>query len=338
MPWRYYRIAAWTKPLKPSCMMIMPVSMMIILPIMSVAQHAHSLTSKRPYVLGPAQLAILDALLQLYFLTSWQVTRLLYSLGSATTVRMHLKNLVDHGYCDVVYLGHHAGAGRAPLVFTLTRKGLNALAEAGREIPVRFRPSEKQQSDYTLRHTLALNDALISLQLLARQHPAVQVARLVHERDLNRRPTRVILPDGSALGYAADGWVELHVTREGGRFRMPLLLELDRATEHITKWRRKVAAILAFVQEPYREIFRTSSVTVIVIAAPSDGASAEKRRAELARWTEAELTARGEQARADLFRFAAFQPETDPAVLFLSPRWYRPFDPTPTALIEGVSP
>lgn len=290
----------------------------------------------RSFVLGPADVAILDALLRFHYLTSPQVTRLLYSPGSASLVRSRMKRLVDQRLVETVYLHSQAHGGSAPLVYTLARKGLNALADVGRDIPTRFRPSEKQLSDYVLRHTLGVNDVLIGLQLVAAQHPGLRLAQLVHERDLKRQPAKVTLPNGETLGYSADGWCDLHVARDGQWYRLPLLLELDRATEHVSKWRRKVASILAYTNGPYEQQLGTRSLTVAVVAAPGDGTTAAKRQQDLLRWTEAELTERGEQGEADLFRFASLPPDTDPRDLFRTPCWQRPFASQLLPLIEGV--
>src|SRR5262249_40116758 len=131
-------------------------------------------------------------------------------------------------------------------------------------------------------------------------------------------------------------WVDLHVERDGRWYREPVLLELDRATEHAPKWRHKVAAILAFLKGPYAERFGTTAVTVAVVVAPKDGTLPDKRRQDLVRWTEAELTAQGEHAEAETFLFTSLPPASDSQQLFLAPVWQRPFAPHASPLIEGV--
>jgi hypothetical protein len=79
--------------------------------------------------------------------------------------------------------------------------------------------------------------------------------------------------------------------------------------------------------------FSTTSLTIITVTTVG-----EKRRRDLLRWTESELTAIGEEGQADLFRFAAFDPpKIAPEDIFFSPLWYRPFDDQPVALMEAAA-
>ncbi|MBE0610053.1 MAG: replication-relaxation family protein [Dehalococcoidia bacterium] len=280
---------------------------------------------------GPADDAVLRAAFRYYYLSSRQVCRLLYSPGSLTYVQMKLKRLSDAGFLQRIWLPRPAAHGSAPSVYTLARKGLNHLARAGVDVDRRrYRPSEQREHTYLfLGHTLAVNDVLISAELLGRSQPGYELARMLHERDLKRTPVHVEDEDGRMIAVVPDGWLDIRVD---GAYQVCLALELDRGTEEQKVWRRKVRGLLAYANGPYQEAFQTKSLTVAVVATPGD-----KRLLQLIHWTESELAVRHEQAQGGLFVFTAVG--SDPAELadlFFSRRWYRPFGKQRVALLDSV--
>src|SRR5207237_2660327 len=122
---------------------------------------------------------------------------------------------------------------------------------------------------------------------------------LLHEQDLKRRPTRVVV-EGQRQSVVPDAWLDFRI---GGPYQVCLAVELDMGTEEQKKWRRKVRALLAFANGPYQEAFGTTSLTIAVVVT-----AGEKRLGELLSWTEAELAAAGEQQNASLFLFVACSP------------------------------
>jgi hypothetical protein len=153
---------------------------------------------------------------------------------------------------------------------------------------------------------------------------------MLHESVLKRSPVFVDDYNGRRVGVVPDSWLDLRID---GSEQMCLALELDRATVERRQWSRKAGALVAWGNSDlYAERFSTSLTIIVVTTA------GEKRRRDLLRWTESELTAVGAQDQADLFRFAAFDPaKIAPANIFLSPLWYRPFDAQPVALIEEAA-
>lgn len=281
-----------------------------------------------PFSLGPTDIPILDAFARYFYLTAAQVTRLRYAPTSHTYSQARLKTLADNGYLQRLFLPRPSRTGSAPLVYTLARKGLNTLRDAGREIERRYRPAEARELSYMhLAHTLALNDALIALELLARREAAFEIAELRHERILKLDPVHVQLADGSRVGVIPDAWLDLRIA---GRYQECYALELDRGTTEQKAWRRKVAALLAYADGPYQDAFGTEAITIAVIATPG-----EARRQELVRWTEAELTEHGRTGQGELFRFTDLPAgETDPATFYQSAGWWIPFAPKPTGLLD----
>lgn len=269
--------------------------------------------------IGPADQPVLAGFSRYFYLTAAQVTRLLYASGSHTYAQARLKRLADHGHLQRLFLPRPTRTGSAPLVYTLARKGLNALAEWGREVDRRYRPAEVREFSYLhLVHTLELNDVLIALELLCRHTPHIQIAELRHERELKLAPVKVVLPDGSTAGVIPDAWVDLRIE---GRYQECYTIELDRGTTEGKAWRRKVAALVSYADGPYQQAFATTSLTIAIVATPE-----ARRRDQLLAWTEAELRALGRADASASFRFTAIPAaHARPDEVFLGAAWRTPF-------------
>lgn len=296
----------------------------------SSAPGARNISSKTS-VINPADNAILQDLFRYHYLIAAQVCRLRYSAGSLTLVQARLKRLSDLGYCQRLFLQRASQHGSAPSVYRLARRGLTFLAAQGFDTSGRYRPSERQRSLLHLSHTLSVNDFLISLELLCRRHPPLILDTLRHEGDLKRHPSYVQYREGRKVAVIPDGWVDLHLGAE----QVCLALELDQSgSVEQKRWRQRVGHLLLWTDGSYQKQFETTSLTIAVLALRG-----EKRRGELLRWTEAELSALGKEAQADLFRFTSLDPRVvSPEELFLLPCWCRPFEAQhPLPLLEGVA-
>jgi hypothetical protein len=281
----------------------------------------------------PAKQALLIALARYYYLTARQATRLLYAEGSLTRVQTLLKELADDGYCQRLFLPRPSPHGRVPAVYTLGRSGRVHLAMVGMDLPVRLRPSEARAHAYLfLDHTLAVNDCLIALELLARRIPAIAIHRMLHERMLRRTPIVVTDPDGRNASVIPDGWLDVRVTLPDGVDRYCIALEIDRGTTEQKSFRRKVGRWVAAADGPYQAAFGTDLLTVAIVATPGEG-----RTQELLRWIAAELVSLRRPDAADLFLVTAADAATvDPATFYCGPIWRRCDDATPMSLIEEI--
>lgn len=271
---------------------------------------------------------VLRHLHRYHYLLSRQVCRLLYSSGSLTYVQGKLKRLTDGGYCQRIWLPKRGQYGSAPAVYTLARRGINHLRAAGFEVNRRYHPSEQEARSYLfLTHTLELNDFLISAELLGRWSPEFHLAAVLHERELRRHPVYVKDDQGRKSAVIPDAWLDLRIQ---GSFQVCLAVELDRGTEEQRRWRQKVANLLAYANGPYQETFETRSLTIAVLTTAGD-----RRLLELLRWTKAELEARKEETRGDLFLFASIPAAAmDAERVFLTSCWYQAFKHDPVALLE----
>lgn len=271
---------------------------------------------------GPADQPLLAALGRYFYLTAAQLTRLLYAPTSHKYAQARIKRLADAGYVQRLFLPRPTRTGSAPLVYTLARKGLNLLVEWGIDVDRRYRPAEVRELSYLyLAHTLALNDVLIALELLARSTPMLEIAELRHERELKLHPVTVTLADGSRAGVIPDAWVDLRLTGERQRYQECYAIELDRGTTEQKAWRRKVAALVAFAAGPYQQPFGSSSLTIAVVATPGP-----TRSEQLLRWTEAELRQLGREDAGTVFRFTGVPiASARPEDLFRGAAWRAPF-------------
>jgi len=285
----------------------------------------HSITA-RP-ILGPADLQLLLAFGRYFYLTATQLTRLFYAPTSHTYAQARLKRLADGGYLQRIFLPRPSRTGSAPLVYTLARRGLQALDAWGRPVARRYRPAEVRETSYLhLAHTLALNDLLIALECFCRRESRVTIAGWRHERELKLQPVGVQLSDGTRAGVIPDAWLDL---RLAGRYQECYVVELDRGTTEQKAWRRKLAALVAYSDGPYQAAFGTPSLT-IVVATPD-----ERRCQQLLRWTEAELRAIQREDAANLVRLTGAQPGgEDPTDIFEAASWWTPFRAAPGPLLD----
>lgn len=299
-----------------------------LLPAQPVHLRAPARPSAAATAVTPADLPLLRACQCYLSLTAGQLTRLCYAPGSRSYAQARLKRLVELGCLQRTLLPRPSRSGSAPLVYTLARKGLRALAAAGGPPARRYRPSEARAAGYLhLRHTLALNDVLIALELLCRQQPLLRLAELRHERDLKQRPVLVRLQDGASTAVIPDAWIDL---RLAGRYQECYAIELDRGSTGRRAWQRKLAALLSYAAGPYQQAFGTPSLTVAVVA--TEGPA---HAARLLDWTEQALHALQQPAAGALFRFTG-QPVTScsPQVFFQDAHWQTPFVSGSTALLD----
>ncbi len=247
-----------------------------------------------------------------------------YSPRSITYVQTHLKELADARQIVRLFLPRPSQHGSAPSVYCLARRGLNHLKAQGFEVTSRYRPSEHQESYLHLSHTLCLNDLLLSIERVVRRFPQIELARLIHERELKRRPARIW--DEEKAGVRPDAWVDLRLR---GAYQMPLVVELDRSTEEQRQWRQKVRVLVGWAQGAYQQAFQTDSITILVVTT-----GGERRLSYLLHWTEQELLGLGREG-AELFRFTTFTPQRPaPEEVLFSPVWQLPFARKAVCLLD----
>jgi len=282
----------------------------------------------QPFVVTASHDAVLQAVYKYQLLTSVQLLRACgYSPNSLERVQRLTKQLADREY--VLSLPIPVTRGKSPLVYTLARKGLNYLKDAGFDVRVYFRPSKEQEKSYLfLLHTLAINDVLIAASNLQKVAADYSLRSFIHERVLKQTPYKISFMRGGKLEtftLIPDAFMQfVKQKKKGKEKKLPVLLELDRNTTEQKHFRRNLRARIEFIKEEgYKKLLGTNTVTFAY--ANSEGG--EKRREELRNWARRELASTSEQRwLSNLFLFCGLPKDLEPKQLFLSPCWFTPFE------------
>jgi hypothetical protein len=293
-------------------------------------------SKSNPFVVTASHNAVLQAVYRYQLLTSVQLVRACgYSHNSLARVQRLTKQLVDNGY--LLSLPRPVVRGKAPLLYTLARKGLNYLKDAGFDVREYFRPSKEQEKSYLfLLHTLAINDVLIAASQLQKFVSGYSLASFTHEHVLRQTPYRIKIWRGEkeeSVTIIPDAFLLFVKQKNNGKDEnIPILLELDRNTTEQKYFRRNFRARIAFIKEQgYKKLLGTATVTFAYAIA----VGGEKRREELRSWARKELAATSEQRwLSNLFLFCSLPDDLEPKSLFVDQVWYPPFDnKSPVALL-----
>jgi hypothetical protein len=280
---------------------------------------------------------ILHALAEYQYLSARQVQRLFYGPGSKEEPQRLLKQLADAGYVYPI----HFTAARLPYIYRLARKGLNYCRDLGLDVFERFNAGEEaDRSPWSMRHTIAISDALIGLTEAARSSPRFGLERMVHERVLKRThklAVEIVDPQGvtTASSYVPDAWFALIGADSQSKYRQGYCLEIDFGTEAQRAFGRKLDRILAAAAGPYRRVYGPHRMRVAIIVA--GGPNPNARLMTLVRWTEAALKAHTGAGERPRFFFTYGNPaETPGDALYLAQSWREPDNPQLTWLVEEV--
>jgi Replication-relaxation len=270
------------------------------------------------------------------FLTPQQLTVLLYKHGSRTYVQDMLKALQDNG--DV-----HSFGGRGtslPRIYTLSGQGRRFVFQQGRERTRRFRLAETQAkttNGYFLRHTLAVNDVLIAARLLTQSLPAIELIRVYHERELQRKIAVALRAVGGKtrqifLEPDASLDIRIHSTTDESVWRDFMHIEVYRHHPMEHRFKQKIAGYVAYASSPQHEaLFHTKALTIALFC------ETPALLTLLKGWTEQVLTQLGQEDEGERFVFSSINPATaSPQEIFLSPVWEQAFstDKTPLLVLE----
>jgi hypothetical protein len=294
--------------------------------------------SKLLFTITQTDEAVLRALARFHYLKASQLSRLLYPNLSDENryAQRRLKRLADANYVLRLRALPHPRIGSAAHVYTVAQRGRKHLTALGVTLTPYYRPSEEVQTAHNnpfMEHRLAAIDVLIAADCLCRDYE-VTCPRMLSERELKQSAVRVDVPPGSSatvqttrrLAVIPDAWFQLCVADD--EEPVSIALELDRATEDQTAWRRKVAALAIWAYGPYREAFDSNNVTIAVVCPDAT------RRDVLARWTLRELHDRGFDDLADNFLLTSVSPvSTPPLSFFFDPHWHLPHRADPVALL-----
>jgi protein involved in plasmid replication-relaxation len=273
---------------------------------------------------------IIVALLEFDYLTTAQITRLLYSPSSIKHAQEEMKSLTDASLVTAI----GGKAVNLPHIYTLSGKGRQYASVLGAPKTQRFRPAEEQekgQSPYFLKHTMAVTDVLISARLLAQTHPAITLSRMFTERELKRKiyvamPERICIePDVGCEFLITEMQHDSQQTRRDF-FHIEVYRNLPPVER---RFKQKIQGYVTYVDTgEHQALFHTTALSIALVAqTPAIAAT-------LKRWTEEALTEIERMEEGDWFFFCGLDPATtSPEELFLTPVWEQAFGTTKTPLL-----
>lgn len=278
-------------------------------------------------------------LYHLHMATAAQLCRLHYSPGSFKAVREKLRILCEHKYVQFDATPVKSlKATRSSYFYALDKLGFEYLEAAGLDVYKSFRASKEIDKAYLFaKHTLELNDIIISAALLKRSNKNIWLESIRHERELKRTPYMAKWP-GGGYNLIPDSLLLFHKTvAEGREGRRPIVVEHDRGSEEQKYFRRRIRAYLHMLRnEGYKQLFGVNHITI----AFTTSAGVERLK-QIREWTSQELEETGETQYQHLFYFTLVNPPKkpddppiDPYQLWVNTTWLPLYEKRAVALLE----
>lgn len=246
---------------------------------------------------------ILYSLGHLYFLTNRQVHRRFTS--DESYARRIMRELARDGFIFPIDLSDKRG--QPERVWGLSKaRGWPYVEAMGISAPVRWNEDELVLvSAEHMRHTLAINDVLIALELLHATHTDIELVEYYHERTMR----------GMGLGVIPDAWARIR-TPQG---TYGLLLEIDRATEKQEQIRQKVHRLVALIDSgTYGRVFDDEYLPRIWFVVPDNlryRKVADRHVEVLATWIGQAVSELLRPEYNDVFEIMTLVSATDPEFL-----------------------
>lgn len=282
------------------------------------------------------------------YMTALDVAQLLYSPSSLTYVRSLLSELAggtDFKTNQYLYRFKLPSTSTSSTrIYTLGSKGRNFLAnEIGLPVDWYFRPYKLKYLSYSqVVHNLSLTRFLIAAQAWAAKQSNFRIAQTRICYQLSEIASMAeINTEGKTerLKVIPDAWVLFERLTGGVHERfMPVLLELDRGTEHGQKFKKHLGARIAFIKGAYSKMFGTRAVIVAYATTGELPEYRETRRKAMCAWTMEVLADLHMETWSSIFRFASVVfDELYTSSIFDEPVWYRPDSPSPVPLFTPLA-
>lgn len=270
--------------------------------------------------------AILQAIATYRALSTPQIEALFFAppgelaAASSTRCQQRLKLLYHHGLVDRYEQVTSIIEGRKPLVYFLTAKGAELIAESLKPAAKEetWRPTRLPTSSFHLTHLLQTNDVRVAINRAAALH-AWTVRTWLDDRSLKSRHAKDYVsisgPQGrpKRVAIVPDGYFVLDI---GKRLSGHFFLELDRGTETISSgawnrrdWLRRTEAYLAYYRSgAFTQRYGARNLRVLTVTMGEQALQRLKEAAERAN-------------ASNMFWFALFAQATDPRQILTAPIW-----------------
>ena len=275
------------------------------------------------------------------YMTALDVSHLLYSPGSLTTVRSVLSSLAGGGdFENNEYLYRFrlpsVRSGNSERVYTLGSRGRDYLrGELGLAVDWHFRPDKiKHLGHGQVIHNLVLTRFLVAAHVWARSRVDFKLveARICYE--LAQVP---VVAEGRKVWNAVipDGWLLFEKTRgDAHDCWLPVLLEIDRGTQDSRKFKERLEARIEFIRSgEYKKLFAQEAVRIAYATTGETPEYRETRRRAMCAWTKEVLVKTHREKWGSVFRFCSLcLEEIYKSHLFEESVWYRPDQDKPMGL------
>jgi hypothetical protein len=297
----------------------------------------------KPVLLTERDEEILKAVHFYRYMTAVDVAHRLRRPSVLTSVRSHLSRLSGGGdYITNQYLYRfplqHSSAGNKERIYTLGSKGRDFLAnELGFPIDWYFRPEKVRHLSYGhVIHHLILTRFLVAAEIWSKKQTDFVLAQTRISYELSQAPARVEVTQGGGtetIMVVPDAWLKFVRVKDGAEF--PILLEIDRGSEHKQKFKQHVRARIEFIKRGglYSKLLGTEAVIVAYATTGQKHEYRETRRKAMCAWTQEVLAELYKEDWASVFRFHSLcLDDIYNTPLFEAPVWFRPDVPTPLPL------
>jgi hypothetical protein len=282
-----------------------------------------------PLFLTPRDEDILRAVYNFRYMTAKDVAYRLFSPTILNYVRNRLSRL--SGGTDLAahtYLCRSSLPGTGEKIFTLGAKGRDFLArEAGLTVDFYFRPYRLPHFSFShLLHALVLTRCLVAAASWSRSQRQYTLSQIRTSYELARIRELKVVPDAWLLFERTDG------------DRFPILLEIDRGTQHKAPFQQHLKARLEFIRSgEYAKVFGVPAVIIAYATTGQLPTYGETRRQALCHWIMEVLTELKMETWAEIFRVTKLShAEIYQTPLFDAPVFYRPDTAQPLPLLHSA--
>jgi len=264
-------------------------------------------------ILQPRDIDVMEAVYRFRVLSQAQIATLFF--GSKATAQFRLEKLYDHQFLERKFLPVSLGDGRSPTLYVLDRKGAETLrTERGYDEVKWFGTSKGLSADF-LSHTMAINDVMVRVSLACRVH-GFTLEKWQAENEVKADYDRVRVQSSQGKWEDVPVVPDSFFTIVAHQRRYPFVLELDRGTMTLARFKNKIRAYVVYFQSgAYEKRYGVKSLRVLSVVSTKSQSGGEKRRDNLKAATE-ELT------RERWFWFATLA-ELTPENILTIPIWHQ---------------
>jgi hypothetical protein len=283
----------------------------------------------KPILLTPRIEEILRAIAFHRLMTARDLCHLLYSPSSLTHVREILASLSNAKYLYRFQLPH-TSRGNTENVFVLGTRGREFLSSLGTQVAGYFRPYKVTHASRSqIMHDLVLTRFCVAAHVWCAKQPDFKLLETRTGYELARLPAAKVTPDA---------WLLFEKLKDGAHdYYSPVLLEVDRGSEHGQKFKHHLRARLEFIKKggAYSKLFGQEAVTVAYVTTGEMPKYRQVRRRAMCTWASEVLKELGKLSWSPLFRFTAvLLDDLYSSPIFDEPVWYTPDSPVPISLLS----